>query len=196
MTEAFTKTDIAKVKKWEKALDSLKTGERSKVNITSLLGIKSLCHDKQIRHAYCFYLFDCIKNRIEVSSKNTFEVGLINEISETLEDMKNGNDVKAALYEYQNTLFNYRSEIEKHSSADLRFITYSESLTLAYLVRTLLASGDNYAMSVYYATRIYVEKYNSSVGTGLIADSIPFFEDVLEFWKGVALATKLNASRK
>jgi hypothetical protein len=43
---------------------------------------------------------------------------------------------------------------------------------------------------------MYVEKYNSSIGNGLITDSIPFFEDVLEFWKGVALATKLNASRK
>ncbi len=199
MTEAFTKADMAKVKKWEKALDSLKTGERININTTLFLGIKSLCHDKELRQAYCYYLFSLIKNKFESASvENNFEVDLINEVSEALEEMKGGNDVRQRLLDYQHTFFNYREELEKHGCVNnVRLISYSESLTLAYLIRTLLSKDDSYGTNLYYATRMYVEKYNDSRGgTGLIYDSIPFFEDVLDFWRGVALSTKLNASRK
>ena len=38
----------------------------------------------------------------------------------------------------------------------------------------------------YHATRNHVEKYNISIGTGLITDSIPALEEVLVFWRGLS----------
>jgi len=40
----------------------------------------------------------------------------------------------------------------------------------------------------YHATRLYVEQYDSSVGTGLIAKSITMLEDVVAFWRGIAFS--------
>jgi hypothetical protein len=195
MTEAFTKADIAKVKKLEEALDILKSGQQKYFGITKLISIKSLCHNQEIRRAYCFYLFDCVIQRIRSKSLDdtSVDIKFINDISNMFDEMKHENYISDdILYEYQCIKSKHQSEFEKSVSV----IAYLDFGIIEYIVGALCADEDSWAAYVYYATRMYVEKYNSSIGNGLITDSIPFFEDVLEFWKGVALTTKLNALRK
>lgn len=200
MTEAFTKADIAKVKKWENVLEDLQTGKQNYFAITTLLSVKSLCKNSEIRQAYSLYLFDCIKNKIVEKAEFTEdsqEMKLLNGVTRAIEKKQAGLDVRTQLFKHFQQLVDYQNHIEKHRYSDIRIITSSDLLVVEELVRSFCSYDDKSCVTaLYYATRTYVEKYNPSIGTGLITNSIPFFEEVLDFWKGVALSTKLNASRK
>ena len=81
----------------------------------------------------------------------------------------------------------YQSDYKNIKWTTVRMIKSSELLIIEYLLVCLLSSEEYAQKLAYYATVSYVEEYDASVGTGLIAKSIPMLEDVVAFWRRKAL---------
>jgi hypothetical protein len=195
LVTGLKKADLNKIKKLEEALAKLKSGEERYYVVTKLTSIKSLCQNEVIRQHYCWYLFDCVKRQLEMQIDETHEqtseeqlvFNLVHDIADAIAEMQEGKDVSDSLNSYKNQLAYYQSDYKKIKWTTVRMIKSSELLIIEYLLVSLLSS-DEYAQKLaYYATVSYVEKYDSSVGTGLIAKSIPMLEDVVAFWRRKAL---------
>ena len=117
-----------------------------------------------------------------------FSLNLVHEIAQVMAEMQEGKEVSDALYKYQSLLAHYQSDYEKVKWTTVRLIKSTELLIIEYLILCLLSTDDYAQKLAYHATRSYVEQYDSSVGTGLIAKSIPMLEDVVAFWRGIAFS--------
>ncbi len=186
------KADLTKIKKLEEALAKLKSGEENYYVITKLSSIKSLCQNETIRQHYCWYLFDCVRRQLE--TKVT-----VHEIAQVMAEMQEGKEVGDALRNYKSQLVNYQSDYKKSKWARVRLIKSNDLLIIEYLIECLLTREDYAQKLAYLATRSYVEKYNPSVGTGLIKKSIPMLEDVVAFWRGITFGgviSNLNRAKE
>lgn len=201
------KADLTKIKKLEEALVKLKSGEENYYVITKLSSIKSLCQNETIRQHYCWYLFDCVKWQLEnkpteadqQTQEEQFVFNLVHEIAQVMAEMQEGKEVGDALRNYKSQLVNYQSDYKKIKWATVRLIKSNVLLIIEYLIECLLTRGDYAQKLAYLTTRHYVEKYNPSVGTGLIKKSIPMLEDVVAFWRGITFSgviSNLNRAKE
>jgi len=194
------KADLNKIKKLEEVLAKLKSGEERYCVITKLSSIKSLCLNETIRQHYCWYLFDCAKRELESKRIPAYEqtlneqfiFNLVHDITQVMADMQEGKEVGDALHHYQSQLAHYQSDCKKVKWTTVRLINSNDLLIIEYLIDCLLGVDDYAQKLAYQATRAYVEKYDSSAGTGLIAKSIPMLEDVLGFWRQIAFNGTIN----
>ncbi len=196
----LTKADLNKIKKLEEALAKLKSGEERYYVITKLSSIKSLCRNEMIRRHYCWYLFDCMKRKLESkvvkahqqTLNEQFIFNQVHEIAQVMTDMQEGKEVKDLLYQHQSQLALYQSDYKKIKWTMVRLIKSGDLLLVEYLIDCLLSSDDYAQKLAYHATRDYVEAYDPTVGTGLIEKSIPMLEDVLVFWRQIAFNGTIN----
>ena len=194
------KADLNKIKKLEEALAKLKSGEERYYVITKLSSIKSLCQNETIRQHYCWYLFDCVKQHLEAkvieanqqAPQEQFVLNLVHDVAQVMADMQEGKQVSDALHKYRSQLAHYQSDYEKVKWTTVRLIKSNDLLIIEYLIVCLLSTDDYAQKLAYHATRAYVEKYDTSVGTGLIAKSIPMLEDVVAFWRQIAINGIIN----
>lgn len=193
MTSNLSKADQQKINKLELVFDQLITGEEIRFPITKLLSIKSLCTTLVVRQQYCLYLYKILAERLiekqEEQPVNDLQnlYILIKDVYRLRHEELSSPEVKKQLRTLSFQLGAYQSKTQRIKSTTVRLIKDSDLLTLEYLTDSLSRSEEEegeYAQKItYYATRNYVECYNSSIGTGIITDSIPALEDVLVFWR-------------
>lgn len=78
-----------------------------------------------------------------------------------------------------------RAEQNEHRNIPfgaVRLITDSTLLLVEYALACHLAHEREVGTWAYQTARQYTERYESSRGTGLVAASIPFVQDVVDFW--------------
>jgi len=192
MTTLLSKADLKKIYKFEDIFEQLISGEQTSISITRLLSIKSLCKDKVVRQRYCLYLYHLLAERLLDAQE---QMPMTDELQEIYKLMKKVygfslNDLETPENEQQiKALFvasqAYQNEMKRFKSKEVRMLKNSDLLTVEYLMACLLSDDKDAQGYIYYATRNYVEKYNPSIGTGLITDSIPNFEQILVFWRGM-----------
>jgi len=175
----FSKENAKRLRKLEDTLTSLKNGSKRRYAITKISSIKSLCKEQSILQQYCAFLIMeilhhpvGIPTEIVVADVEALVFGFIN--GDT-----GAEPVRTLLF----MIKKFQNERKKVGWNSVRIIHYNDLLVLEYLLEALLASEDVAPSYAYDATKTYVEAYNSSYGTGLIADSIPMLERVLEFWQ-------------
>ncbi len=111
----------------------------------------------------------------------------MHEIAQVMTEMREGKEVVDALRNCKSLLTHYQSECEKVKGTAVRLIKSTELLGIEYLILYLITTGEYALKMAYQATRVYIQEYDSSVGAGLIAKSIPMLEDVVVFWRKIAL---------
>ena len=193
--------DLNKINKMEEALAKLKSGEEQYYVITELSSIKSLCQNKTIKQRYCWHLFDCVKRQIDAkiarvehqSTQEQFLYDLVNDTAQAMVDILEGKEGGGVvLRNCKNQLVNCQSDRKKIKWATARLIKMKELLVIEYLMECMLTRGAHTQKMAYLATKAYVEKYDASVGNGLIAQSIPMLEDVLAFWRQIVPNGTIN----
>jgi len=193
MTRLLPKADQKKINKLEEAFDQLISGEKNYFSITKLISIKSLCKDDLVRQQYCCYLFNLVAeqllNDLQDKSPNIQLQSIASAIEEVAKfsvdefALPASKDLIWVLYRQ---LADYQNETKNVKSTTVRIVKNSDLLTLELLAACLLNTEEAAQTLAYHATRNYVERYNGSIGTGLITDSIPALEDVLVFWRGLS----------
>ena len=193
MNNQLSKADQKKLVKLEDTFEQLVSGEECYFSITRLLSIKSLCKEKSIRQQYCLYLYKLLAGRLLEAKEQKPVTGVVKKIYGSIQDVyefsvdelatpKAEKQVRTLFYELQS----YQNETKRIKSNVVRMLKSSDLLTLEYLMGCLLSNDESAQKYAYYATRNHVEKYNSSIGTGLITDSIPALGEVLVFWRGLS----------
>ena len=198
------KADLNKIKKLEEALAKLKSGEERYYSITKLSSIKSLCLNETVRQHYCWYLFACVKRQLESkvvkahqqTLNEQFIFNQVHKIAQVMADMQEGKEVRDLLYQHQSQLAHYQSDYKKVKWTTVHLIKSNDLLIIEYLIVCLLSTDDHAQKIAYHATRAYVEKYDTSVGSGLIEKSIPMLEDVVAFWRQILINGTINNSNR
>jgi len=193
MINSLSKADQKKINKLEEAFDQLISGEKNYFSITKLISIKSLCKDEQVRQQYCCYLFNLVAERLLNDLQDKSPSTQLQSIASAIRtvakfsmdelSLSASKDLLRVLYRQ---LADYQNETENVKSTTVRIVKNNDLLTLELSVACLLNTEEAAQTKAYHATRNYVEKYNGSIGTGLITDSIPALEDVLVFWRGLS----------
>ena len=190
MNNFLSKADQQKLNKLETAFDQLISGEENYFSITKLLSIKSLCKDEATRQKYCLYLYkhltEHLLNQWEEQPIDD-EIQALYILIKDVYRLRNEELSSPEAQQQLSTLFyqlgDYQNKTKRIKSTTVRMIKDSDLLTLELLTECLISTEEAAQKLAYYATRNYVERYNPSIGTGLITDSIPPLEDVLVFWR-------------
>ena len=193
MISSLSKADKKKINKLEETFDQLISGDKNYFSITKLISIKSLCKDEQVRQYYCWYLFHLVADRLlkDLQDKppgTKFQsIALAIKAVVQLNVDEFGLPVsKKILWALYRQLADYQNETKKVKSTTVRIVKNNDLLTLELLVDCILNTEEYAQTLAYHATRNHVEKYNTSIGTGLITDSIPALEEILVFWRGLS----------
>ena len=190
----LTKADYKKICKLEDILSKLKSGEKKYYEITTLTSIKSLCKDERIRRQYCAYLFLAVYERIKTENVKTPHedvneskiLELISKVEKIIVDYSGEKREQELLRTCCYKLQEYQSDYKKIRSTIVRMVKSMNFLIIEETLLCLITEDTVSQKLIYSATRYFVEAYDSSVGTGIIAKSIPMFEDVVMFWKNLA----------
>ena len=190
MINSLSKADQNKINKLEEVFEQLISGEKNYFSITKLTSIKSLCKDERVRQQYCGYLFNLVAERLlndlEDKSPSTQLQSIasaIRAVAKFSVDEFSSPASKIILWALYQALSDYQNETKNVKSTTVRVVKNNDLLTLEQLVDCLLNTEEAAQALAYHATRNHVEKYNTSIGTGLITDSIPALEEVLVFWR-------------
>ena len=74
-----------------------------------------------------------------------------------------------------------QNKYENQRWGAVRLIESSDTLLIEKSIQCIL-SPEDFRLWAYRVGREYAEKYDPSYGTGLIPESAPFMEDIVEFW--------------
>ena len=182
---SLSQSDAKRLRKLEQALAELREGTITYFSITKLTSIKSLCKDDYLRTRYCLYLSALVvgnaqKHVVKGGCKEAND--LIQESGRAIIGAANHDDNESARRTLQR-IIEYQDETEKVKWTTVRIIKNRNLLVLENLLHALSARTDVALDYIYDATKHYVEKYNPHYGTGLIVDSIPMLEQIIDFWK-------------
>lgn len=161
-------------------------------NITRLTVIKSLCKDIEIASAFVFHLSQATKERMDKEKRPDYiaknkwlqHKELVNEAVLRMDDFLNQpktQNRQAALRETLSRMKQLQNEYRRHKWGHIRIIESSETLLVEKALECILSKSDC-SFWAYHVAREYAERYDPSYGTGLIPESAPFMNDIVNFW--------------
>lgn len=184
----LSREDILRVRKLEQALKELREGKNTYFSITKLTSIKGLCKDEYRRNNYCLHLASLVMENAEKDERkqNYRQIReLLQEAYGVIIGLVEHNKEKDKTIARE-TLLNIRgsqNEVKQVKWTTVRIIKSNNLLILENILQALLSPPDTALMYVFDATKHYVEEYNPKYGTGLIVDSIPMLERIIDFWR-------------
>ncbi len=182
LTTAQAQQKVAKLKQ---VLEELKSPtNRFAINITRLRIINSLCEDERVLRQFAFSIAE--RNFPKVMGNPNLPDEIKEAITRSMELMsanlenpleQNINEMRQLHHQLQN-LQNQTRQV--HWNTVVRSIPYWDVYMVEACIHCFITK--NNPTLGYELARDYCQKYNSSFGSGLIPESIPFLEDVVGFW--------------
>jgi hypothetical protein len=163
------------------------------VEITRLTVLKSLCQQPELANRFVLHLarktFEHLglnKNRTAPSDR-PIELSHRRMMEEALEGMASWQrnpteQLRRSLSDLHGRMRAEQNEHRKIPFGHVRLITDSKLLIFEYALSCHLADEQSVGTLVYRTASHYAERYDSSHGTGLIPTSIPFVQDIIDFW--------------
>ena len=163
------------------------------VSITRLTVLKKLCQQPELANRLVSHLarktfeqMDEAKSR-SAHPATPIELAHREMMEEALERMAAWQrtpteKVRRSLYDLLGRLRAEQNEYRNIPYAAVRLITDTKLLLFEYALSCLLSPEREVGTWAYQTARHYAERYESSQGTGLISISIPFVQDIIDFW--------------
>lgn len=186
------KVTAQKIEKLAKIAHALRSGSQTYFSITSLTSIKSLCKEPTIAAQFVTYLATKIQEKVNGEYVPQYTApedwkrykALINESVPLLQRY-----VEAATPSSTDALRSVLPklrEVQKMSGKaywgqHVRTIYSVDVLIVENAIECILTPWAA-PMIAYETARNYCERYNPSLGNGLIPESVPMLEDVVAFW--------------
>jgi hypothetical protein len=162
------------------------------VAVTRLTVLKSLCREFELAHRFVAYLarraFDATQEPNNRSIEPTATaVSHRQMMSQALEGMdawqwSTHEQLRRTLSELCDRMKAEQNEHRNISFGGVRLITDTTLLLFEYALSCVLAHQQEVGVWAYQTARHYAERYAPSEGTGLISSSIPFVQDIIDFW--------------
>lgn len=192
METAIPKDLVKKVRKFIETAEALRSGQQTYFSITKLTSIKSLCENPQTASRFVFYLAE---RTMEKATSNPCPDHLNEEVWEKCKNLI--SSAVHAMREHftnptENTLASLREllpeviAIQPHTGERIHGTIvrtiYSRDVLIIEDALLCLLNPIAAPELAYKAARGYAEEYNSRYGTGLIPESVPMLEDIIDFW--------------
>ncbi len=180
---------LRKIQKLSQITEELYEGKW--FNITRLTVLKSLCERPEIAAQFVLYLAKITQGKMEEKEQKHIEPKKWSKHKELAkrailqmekylaDDMDKEEDSLRIVWREIKELQN---EHEKQHWGPVRLIESSETLIVEKALECVL-SPENSSHCGYYVGKEYAERYDSRYGTGLIPESAPLVEDIVNFWK-------------
>lgn len=186
--EKVSSNEKTKIKKLAKLTQDLYQGDS--FNITRLTTLKSLCNCHELSIKFVHYLAVCTANRMKEETPSHIEKEkweqhkkLVNKATLQIKIyIENNNSINVELLRsLLNQLIQLQNKYKKQKWGAVRIIESSDTLLVEEAIKCVLSPRD-FQIGAYHVGRCYAEKYNPRYGTGLIPESAPFMEDIVQFW--------------
>lgn len=183
---------VKRVRKLAETAEELRSGRQNFFFINRLVSIKSLCKDPQTAAKFVFFLAErnlerarskpCPSNLSQDEWENCKR--LMSEVVEAigLHLRQSTEQTLAALRKLSvrlTALQPYGGE--RIRGVPVRTIRFWDALIVEQALDCILNPHEA-AQIAYLTARDYAQKYNASYGTGLILESVPMLDDIIEFW--------------
>ncbi len=191
-----------KIQRLAQTTATLRDGAAHYFEITRLTSLKRLCQDHMIAQRFALYLAEHAQAQLQVQPQSRSV-----EPDEWAHYLTLADEAVTAMHTYlaaptaaHQTRLNqtlYRVQ-EAQSETDrplgkftVRIIRSTHLLVIEDALRCFTESEPGYW--AYQTARRYTERYNPSYGTGLISESVPMLEDILQFWQAAAAPAEAGA---
>ncbi len=162
------------------------------VSITRLTVLKSLCQEPAVANRFVTHLARQTLQRVEQGQGHTRkrppdqDQGHRQLMREALEELEDWPEVPTEEDRQRlwNLLHRIRGEQNEHRRIKwgaLRIITDNDLLVIEDALQCVLHPHDT-GIYAYQTARQYAERYDPSHGTGLIPESPPLVQDIVDFW--------------
>jgi len=204
MKPTLPKDGAKKIRKFVETAESLKSGKDTYFSITRLTSIKSLCNDSQTAAHFVFFLAE---RTLEKAESKPCPSHIVPDEWENLKHLMS-EAVQAMQAHLEGPTDQTLSALRKLLPEIAAIQTYSGRQVWGRAIRTIhcwdvLIIEDALQCIIhphaagelaYRAARDYTEKYNPRHGTGLIPESVPMLEDIIEFWRSYRSAGPQESS--
>jgi len=181
-----------KIQRLAEMTTALREGTQNYFEVTRLTSLKSLCQDRDVAKPFALYLAGCAQRQMEEASRpgsvepkdwkhfKTLAVEAIGAMQTGLASPPEAHQARL----YQGLL---RVQAAQNETArpmgkyTVRIIHSSQLLVIENALQCFVAPEPGYW--AYQTARQYTERYDPHVGTGLIRESVPMLEDILQFWQ-------------
>ncbi len=180
---------LKKIQKLSQIAEELYEGKW--FNITRLTVLKNLCERPEIAAQFVLYLAKITQRKMDEKEQKHIEPKKWSQHKELVKrailqmekylvgDMDKEEDSLRIVWREIKGLQN---EHEKQHWGPIRLIESSETLIVEKALECVL-SPESSSHCGYYVGKEYAERYNPKYGTGLIPESAPLVEDIINFWK-------------
>ncbi len=187
MSESIPRKTLDKIRKLARIPQDIREDYLQCVNVTRLTSLKTLCDEPEMANGLALHLTRKTLERVEQEQKKSEEAiahkEMMNEaLSGMREWMENPSEEnREHLRELWWQLKSEQNEYRRVKSNVVRIIRDKDLLVVEKALQCFLRPGEA-GYWVYQTARDYAERYNSGHGTGLVPESIPLVEDIIEFF--------------
>lgn len=171
---------------------ALREGTQNYFEVTHLTSLKSLCQDRDVARPFALYLAACAQRQLEEKSRPDLVEPNDQERFKTLAAEAIGamrTCLTSPAQAHQTRLYQSLLQVQEAQNETarpmgkytVRIIHSSQLLVIENALQCFFAPEPGYW--AYQTARQYTERYDPHVGTGLIRESVPMLEDILQFWQ-------------
>ena len=200
MNPTIPKDIVKKVRKFIETAEALKNGQATYFSITRLTSIKGLCGAPRTAVLFTHYLAE---RTLEQAESKPCPSHIVREDWVRYKALMTAS-VHAMRRHLEESTDATLSELRKLRPEVKAVQTYSGKQVWGRVMRTIQSRDvliiedaldcilypHAAAELAYKAARDYSERYNAHYGTGLIPESVPMLEDIIQFWKSCGLAER------
>jgi hypothetical protein len=195
-----TSAVVPKIRRLAQMAAALRQGEHFEV--TRLTTLKSLCEDAHAAAQFALYLAKLTDSKMRENACpshlapeqwDTYK-GLVAKALEHMDAYveEPSEQTSRALWSVESEVREVQNTYRNQAWGPVRIIHSTEVLLIEYALSCLLqptASADG----GYHLARQYAERYDPRYATGLIPESAPMVEDIVDFWCQYHLGKSLRA---
>ncbi len=166
---------------------------RLAVSITRLTVLKGLCKEAATANRFVVYLARKTLDRLQQGQGRSSHLDTNTQrlhqrmMVEAMAEMEawlneQTDDGRRRLRDLVGRMKSQQNEYKKIKWATVRLISDSELLLFEEVVQCLLDPAREAPYRAYETARRYTERYEPHLGTGLIPESAPLVQDIVDFW--------------
>jgi hypothetical protein len=194
MPQLLSRDALPKVRKLAQLADELRRGKRFEV--TRLTSLKSLCREPDLANRFVTFLAGKTLERVEQgegrsSPRDTAKARAHREMmAEALGEMEGWmqrptESHRDRMRDLLGRMRDEQNEYQRISFGAVRIITDSDLLLCEYALHCLLGLPHEAGYWAYQTARHYAERYQSSFPSGLVPNSAPLVQDIVDFWANI-----------
>jgi hypothetical protein len=184
-----------KIQRLAQTTVALREGTAHYFEVTRLTSLKRLCQDHTTAQHFALYLAEHAQAQLQVQPRpRSVEpdewTHYLTLAAEAVTAMQTYLVAPTAAHQTRLNKTLYRVQDAQGETArplgkfTVRIINSTHLLVIEDALRCFTAPEPGYW--AYQTARCYTERYNPSYGTGLIRESVPMLEDILQFWQMAA----------